>query len=586
MAKYSKQIAALLGLLALAGGAWAAGADLGQAEKQATNWTAIMMFAAFVAGTLYITKWAASKTKSAADFYTAGGGITGFQNGLAIAGDYMSAASFLGISAAVMANGYDGLIFSIGFLVGWPIITFLMAERLRNLGKFTFADVAGYRFQQAPIRAFAATSTLIVVAFYLIAQMVGAGQLIKLLFGLEYWMAVVIVGALMMVYVLFGGMTATTWVQIIKAVLLLCGASFMAFMVLWNFGFSPEAMFAKAVEIKTLLAEKSLLAEAVKAGADPATVDVTVAAAAKGLSIMGPGNFVKDPISAISFGMALMFGTAGLPHILMRFFTVPDAKEARKSVFWATTWIGYFYILTFIIGFGAICFVLTNPEFLDAKGALLGGGNMAAIHLANAVGGNVFLGFISAVAFATILAVVAGLTLSGASAVSHDLYATVFKKGNADSESELRVSRYTTLALGVVAVVLGIAFEKQNIAFMVSLAFAIAASANFPVLFMSVLWKDCTTKGAVIGGFLGLASSVALTVVSPSIWEATMGNPKGSAWFPYTSPALFSMTIGFVGIWLFSVLDRSARAAEERELFLDQEIRSETGVGAAGASGH
>ncbi len=586
MAKYSKQLAALLGLLAVVGGAWAAGADLGQAEKQATNWTAITMFAVFVMGTLYITKWAAAKTKSAADFYTAGGGITGFQNGLAIAGDYMSAASFLGISAAVMANGYDGLIFSIGFLVGWPIITFLMAERLRNLGKFTFADVAGYRFQQTPIRAFAATSTLIVVAFYLIAQMVGAGQLIKLLFGLEYWMAVVIVGALMMVYVLFGGMTATTWVQIIKAILLLCGASFMAFMVLWNFGFSPEAMFAKAVEIKTMLATKSLVAEAVKAGADPATVDVSVAAAAKGLSIMGPGNFVKDPISAISFGMALMFGTAGLPHILMRFFTVPDAKEARKSVFWATTWIGYFYILTFIIGFGAICFVLTNPEFLDAKGALLGGGNMAAIHLANAVGGNVFLGFISAVAFATILAVVAGLTLSGASAVSHDLYATVIKKGNADSDAELRVSRYTTLTLGVVAVVLGIAFEKQNIAFMVSLAFAIAASANFPVLFMSVLWKDCTTKGAVIGGFLGLASSVALTVVSPSIWEATMGNPKGSAWFPYTSPALFSMTIGFVGIWLFSILDNSARAAEERELFLDQEIRSETGVGAAGASGH
>jgi cation/acetate symporter len=313
-----------------------------------------MMFGAFVAGTLFITKWAAAKTKSAADFYTGGGGITGFQNGLAIAGDYMSAASFLGISAAVMANGYDGLIYAIGFLVGWPIITFLMAERLRNLGKFTFADVAGYRFAQTPIRAFAATSTLIVVAFYLIAQMVGAGQLIKLLFGLEYWMAVIIVGSLMMVYVLFGGMTATTWVQIIKACLLLCGATFMALMVMSHFGFSPEAMFAKAVEIKTILATKALTAEAVKAGADAATVDVAAAAAAKGLSIMGPGNFVKDPISAISFGMALMFGTAGLPHILMRFFTVPDAKEARKSVFWATTWIGYFYVLTFIIGFGAI----------------------------------------------------------------------------------------------------------------------------------------------------------------------------------------------------------------------------------------
>jgi len=586
MVHWIKQWAGAFALLALAGAAVAAGADLGQAEKQPTNWTAIAMFGMFVAGTLYITKWAAAKTKSAADFYTGGGGITGFQNGLAIAGDYMSAASFLGISAAVMANGYDGLIFSIGFLVGWPIITFLMAERLRNLGKFTFADVAGYRFAQTPIRAFAATSTLIVVAFYLIAQMVGAGQLIKLLFGLEYWMAVVIVGSLMMVYVLFGGMTATTWVQIIKAVLLLCGASFMAFMVLWNFGFSPEAMFAKAVEIKSLLAADALTAEAVKAGADPATVDVAAAAAAKGLSIMAPGNFVKDPISAISFGMALMFGTAGLPHILMRFFTVPDAKEARKSVFWATTWIGYFYILTFIIGFGAITFVLTNPQFLDAKGGLLGGGNMAAIHLANAVGGNVFLGFISAVAFATILAVVAGLTLSGASAVSHDLYATCSRKGNVDSASELRVSRITTLCLGVVAVVLGIAFEKQNIAFMVSLAFAIAASANFPVLFMAVLWKDCTTRGAVIGGFLGLFSSVALTVLSPSIWEAVLGNEKGSALFPYASPALFSMTIAFVGIWLFSILDNSAQAKKERALFPDQEIRSETGIGASVASGH
>jgi cation/acetate symporter len=561
-----------LTLAAAAGIVLAAGADLGQAEKQATNWTAIGMFGAFVAFTLWITKWAAAKTKSAADFYTAGGGITGFQNGLAIAGDYMSAASFLGISAAVMASGFDGLIFSIGFLVGWPVVTFLLAERLRNLGKFTFADVAAFRFQQTPVRMFAASGTLVVVAFYLIAQMVGAGQLIKLLFGLEYWVAVVIVGGLMMVYVLFGGMTATTWVQIIKAIMLLGGASFMAFMVLAQFGFSPEAMFAKAVEIKTGLATS--------AGKSPEE------AAKAGFSIMGPGGFVKDPISAISFGMALMFGTAGLPHILMRFFTVPNAKEARKSVLWATTWIGYFYILTFIIGFGAIAFVLTNPSFLDAKGALLGGNNMAAIHLANAVGGNVFLGFISAVAFATILAVVAGLTLSGASAVSHDLYATVLKGGKADAKAELRVSKITTICLGVIAVLLGIAFEKQNIAFMVSLAFAIAASANFPVLLMSVLWKGCTTKGAVIGGFLGLVSSVALTIVSPAVWEATLGNPKGSAWFPYASPALFSMTIGFIGIWLFSVLDGSKRAQEDKAGFLAQQVRSETGIGAAGASGH
>jgi cation/acetate symporter len=570
-----KSLAALLASLA-AGAAVAAGGDLGQVAKQPTNWTAIVMFGIFVAFTLWVTKWAAAKTKSAADFYTAGGGITGFQNGLAIAGDYMSAASFLGISAAVMATGYDGLIYSIGFLVGWPIITFLMAERLRNLGKFTFADVAGYRFQQAPIRAFAASGTLVVVAFYLIAQMVGAGALIKLLFGLEYWMAVVIVGALMMVYVLFGGMTATTWVQIIKAVLLLLGVSFMAFMVLAQYGFSPEALFAKGVEVKTQLG--------LSAGKTPEE------AAKAGMSIMGPGGFIKDPISAISFGMALMFGTAGLPHILMRFFTVPDAKEARKSVFWATTWIGYFYVLIFIIGFGAITLVLTNPEFADVTTGVIHGGagaaNMAAVLVAKAVGGNIFFGFISAVAFATILAVVAGLTLSGASAVSHDLYATVLKKGRANSADELKVSRMTTLALGVIAVILGIAFEKQNIAFMVSLAFAIAASANFPVLFLSVLWKDCTTKGAVIGGFLGLISSVALTVVSPSVWEATLGNPKGSAWFPYSSPALFSMTIGFVGVWLFSVLDRSPQAAKERAAFKAQQVRSETGLGAAGASGH
>ena len=571
-----QKILSALALFALPILAIAAGADMGQVDKQETNWVAIGMFAAFVAGTLYITKWAATKTKSAADFYTGGGGITGFQNGLAIAGDYMSAASFLGISAAVMANGYDGLIYSIGFLVGWPVITFLMAERLRNLGKFTFADVAGYRFQQTPIRAFAASGTLVVVAFYLIAQMVGAGQLIKLLFGLEYWMAVVIVGCLMMIYVLFGGMTATTWVQIIKACLLLAGVTFMAFMVLAQYGFSPDALFAKAVEVKTAIAGN--------AGKTPEE------AAKAGLSIMGPGGFIKDPISAISFGMALMFGTAGLPHILMRFFTVPDAKEARKSVLWATTWIGYFYILIFIIGFGAITLVLTNPDMADvAKGVIKGGAgtaNMAAVLVAKTVGGNVFYGFISAVAFATILAVVAGLTLSGASAVSHDLYATVIKKGNADSAAELKVSRLTTLTLGVIAVVLGIAFEKQNIAFMVSLAFAIAASANFPVLFMSVLWKNCTTKGAVIGGFLGLVSSVALTVVSPSVWEAVLGNPKGSALFPYSSPALFSITIGFVGVWLFSVLDNSENAKKERASFAAQQVRSETGLGASGASGH
>ena len=563
-------------LLGLAASAYAAGGDVGQTTKQATNWIAIGMFVAFVAGTLYITKWAAKKTTSAASFYTAGGGITGFQNGLAISGDYMSAASFLGISAMVMASGYDGLIYSIGFLVGWPIITFLMAERLRNLGRFTFADVAGYRFEQAPIRVFAACGTLVVVAFYLIAQMVGAGQLIKLLFGLDYGYAVTIVGILMMIYVMFGGMTATTWVQIIKAVMLLAGVTFMAFMVLAQYGFSPEALFAKAVEVKTNIALSS--------GKTPEE------AAKAGLAVMAPGGFLKDPISAISFGMALMFGTAGLPHILMRFFTVPDAKEARKSVGWATVWIGYFYILIFIIGFGAITLVLTNPDMADvAKGVINGGpgaANMAAVLVAKTVGGNVFYGFISAVAFATILAVVAGLTLSGASAVSHDLYATVIKKGKADSKAELRVSRITTLALGVVAVLLGFVFEQINVAFMVALAFAIAASANFPVLLLSILWKGCTTRGAVIGGFVGLITSVALTIVSPSVWEATLHHPKGSAWFPYMSPCLFSMPLAFFCVWFFSITDKSARAAKDKAGFPAQQVRSETGVGAEGASGH
>jgi cation/acetate symporter len=547
-------LAAAFALLALAGSALAA-PDLGQATKQPTNWTAIIMFAGFVLLTLFITKWASKRTRSASDFYTAGGGITGFQNGLAIAGDFMSAASFLGISAAVFLDGFDGLIYAIGFLVGWPVLTFLMAERLRNLGRFTFADVAAYRFAQKPVRLFAASGTLVVVLFYLIAQMVGAGQLIKLLFGLDYWIAVVLVGILMMVYVLFGGMTATTWVQIIKAVMLLAGTTFMAFSVLSMFNFSPEQLFAKAVEVH-----------------------------AKGDAIMGPGTFIKDPISGISFGMALMFGTAGLPHILMRFFTVPSAKEARKSVLWATTWIGYFYVLVFIIGFGAIVLVGTNPAFKDAAGKLLGGNNMAAVHLAKAVGGDIFLGFISAVAFATILAVVAGLTLSGASAVSHDLYATVIKKGQTAPGSELRVSKITTVCLGIIAVLLGIVFQSVNVAFMVSLAFAIAASANFPVLFMSVLWKGCTTRGATVGGFLGLITAVGLTVVSKSVWVDVFHNK--AAIFPYTSPALFSMAVGFIGVWLFSVTDNGPRAAIDKAGFEAQEVRSETGIGASGATAH
>ena len=542
----------------------------GEAQRQPLNLVAILMFVAFVGLTLWITKAAAARTRTASDFYTAGGGISGFQNGLAMAGDYMSAASFLGISAQIFNDGYDGLIYSTGFLVGWPILLFLMAERLRNLGRFTFADVASYRFAQPPVRSFAAVSTLLVVSFYLIAQMVGAGQLIKLLFGLPYGVAVVIVGALMMLYVLFGGMRATTWVQIIKSVLLLGGASFMALMVLAQMGFSLEALFARAVEVKTEAALSS--------GATMAE------AAERGRSIMAPGNFIKDPVSAISFGLALMLGTAGLPHILMRFFTVPDAKEARKSVLWATGWIGYFYILTFIIGFGAIVLVGTDGNYLDGEGALRGGGNMAAIHLAHAIGGNAFLGFISAVAFATILAVVAGLTLSAASAVSHDLYATVFKNGRASSADELRVSRLTTLALGALAVLLGLVFEKQNVAFMVSLAFALAASGNFPVLILSLLWSGCTTRGAAWGGTIGLLAAFALTLLSPAVWTTTFG--LGPAPFPYSSAAIFSVPTGFLSIWLISLLDRSPRAAVDRAGYTAQRVRAETGIGAFAASDH
>ena len=549
------RLLATLGVAALAPGVWAAEALTGEVQKQPLNISAIIMFVLFVGATLCITYWASKRNKSAADYYAAGGKITGFQNGLAIAGDYMSAASFLGISALVYTSGYDGLIYSIGFLVGWPIILFLIAERLRNLGKYTFADVASYRLGQAQIRSLSACGSLVVVAFYLIAQRVGAGKLIQLLFGLDYHVAVILVGILMCLYVLFGGMLATTWVQIIKAVLLLSGATFMAVMVMKHVNFDFNSLFAEAVKVHP-----------------------------KGEAIMSPGGLVTDPISAFSLGLALMFGTAGLPHILMRFFTVSDAKEARKSVLYATGFIGYFYILTFIIGFGAILLVSTNPAFKDAAGALLGGNNMAAVHLADAVGGSIFLGFISAVAFATILAVVAGLTLAGASAVSHDLYASVIKKGKANDKDEIRVSKITTVILGVLAIGLGILFESQNIAFMVGLAFSIAASCNFPVLLLSMYWKNLTTRGAMIGGWMGLVSAVGLMILGPTIWVQILHHEK--AIFPYEYPALFSMIIAFAGIWFFSITDKSKAAEKERALFFPQFVRSQTGLGASGAVDH
>ncbi|MDS4026082.1 MAG: cation acetate symporter [Candidatus Contendobacter sp.] len=547
-----------LTLSLVAGVALAAG-DVGEVKKQALNIPAIIMFLVFVGATLGITYWAAQRTKTAKDFYAAGGGITGFQNGLAIAGDYMSAASFLGISGLVFINGYDGLIYSVGWLVGWPFIMFLIAEQLRNLGKYTYADVVSYRFQRVPMRTLAATGSLVVVILYLIGQMVGAGKLIQVLFGLDYTYAVIIVGVLIILYVTFGGMLATTWVQIIKACLLLGGATIIAFGALYlasDGTFSPERMFQKAVDVR------------------------------KNIDIMKPGKLVTSPIEAISLGLALMFGTAGLPHILMRFFTVPNATEARKSVFFATGFIGYFYILTFLIGFGAIVLLTGHPEFADpsAVGGIRGGQNMAAVNLAAAVGGNLLLGFISAVAFATILAVVSGLTLAGASAISHDLYANVIAHGNVDEQREVRVSKMATLVLGVIAILLGIAFEKQNVAYLVGLTFSVAASANFPILIVSVFWSKMTTRGALLGGWLGLLSSTLFVILGPTVWTDVL--KLGDPIFPFKNPALFSMTIAFLGIWLGSILDNSENAKQERAAYEAQDVRCQTGIGAEGAASH
>mgnify|MGYP003582296185 FL=1 len=532
--------------------------DLGAAQKQPLNWHAIGMFFVFVLMTLGITYWAAGRSKSASDFYTAGGGITGKQNGLAIAGDFMSAATLLGLTAMIYGDGVDGYIYMVAFFVGWPIILFLMAERLRNLGKFTFADITAYRLSQGPVRTMAAISSLTVVCFYLVAQMVGAGQLIKLLFGLDYNVALVVVGVLMMVYVIFGGMVATTWVQIIKACMLLAGGTAIMLLAFAQFGFSLDTLLTKAMEVHRL-----------------------------GTNMLSPGKLLADPVTALSMGLGLMFGIAGLPHILMRFFTVTNAQEARKSVFYASGIIAFFFNVIAIMGLSAIVLVGTNPEFFEGGvvgGKLIGGGNMVALHLAKAAGGNLLLGFLSAVAFATILAVVAGLALAGASAISHDLYARVIMKGKASESSEIRVSKIATLGLGVVAVLLGMAFEKMNVAFMVALAFGVASCANFPVLFMSMYWKGLTTRGALVGGYTGLISSVLFVVFSKSVWVDVLGNP--APLFPYTQPALFAMPLAFLAIYVFSKLDTSAQAQAERAAFDDQYVRAQTGVGAASAAAH
>jgi cation/acetate symporter len=487
------------------------------------NLVAIAQFFLFVLVSLGITYVAARRTRSAEQFYTAGRQITGLQNGLALAGDYMSAASFLGIAGLVALSGFDGLIYSIGFLVGWPIVMFLIAEPLRNLGKYTFSDVVAFRLRQTPVRVAAAIGSLAVVAFYLIAQMVGAGNLIRLLFGLQYEVAVLIVGVVMLAYVLFGGMIATTWVQIVKAVLLLVGAALLALLALSRFAFNPLALF-------------------------------NAAASQYGDAVLGPGRLVSDPIDAISLGLALMLGTAGLPHILMRFYTVPNARTARTSVAWATAFIGFFYLLTFVLGFGAM--VIVGQPAIRAIDA---GGNMAAPLLAEAVGGQAFLGFIAAVAFATILAVVAGLTLAGAAALSHDLWVNVVRHGAVSEREQFTVARASTVLLGIVAIVLGIAFKGQNVAYMVGLAFAIAASANFPALVLSIFWRKFTTNGAQASMLVGTASSLLLIYLSPTIQVDILGNE--AALFPLRNPGIVSIPLAFAVAVVVSVVRPEPAAA-------------------------
>jgi cation/acetate symporter len=480
------------------------------------NALAMAFFFVFIGITLAITFWAAKRTRTTEHFYAAGRTISAGQNGFALAGDYMSAASFLGIAGLVSTTGFDGLIYSTGWLVGWPVVLFLIAEPLRNLGRYTFADVVAIRLRQSSVRVAAAVGTLATVTLYLIAQMVGAGGLIRLMFGFSYEHAIILVGIVMIGYVLFGGMIATTWVQIVKAVLLMSGALLLALLVLLRFNLSPVALFAAAAEHY-------------------------------GAGVLAPGKLVSNPLDAVSLGMALMFGTAGLPHILMRFYTVPDARAARTSVFIATGLIGLFYLLTFILGFGAM--VLIGPDTITAVDK---GGNMAAPLLAEMLGGTPFLGFIAAVAFATILAVVAGLTLSGAAALSHDLWVSVVRKGRADAGEQLRVARIATLALGIVAVGLGITFKGQNVAFMVSLAFAIAASANFPALVLAIFWRRYTTAGAVTSMVTGTVATLALIYLSPTIQVDIL--EQGSAWFPLKNPALVTLPLSFLAGILVSLL--------------------------------
>jgi cation/acetate symporter len=525
----------------------------------AVNVEAVVIFAIVLSITLGITYWASQRMTGATTFYAAGRQITGFQNGLAISGDYLSAASFLGIAGLIYLYGFDGFLYSIGFLVAFLTVMFLLAERMRNAGKYTIADVLSFRLNERPARTAAALGTLSVVAFYLIAQMVGAGVLIQALVGIDFTVAVIITGAFMLCYVIFGGMLATTWVQIIKAVLLMCGIVVMSLFVLERVGFNPIELFNQA-----------------EANAGPEST-----------FSLGPGTYLDTPLDTVSLGLALVLGTAGLPHILMRFFTVPNARAARGSVVWAMCMIGIFYLLTTFIGFGAR--VVLGEAGVEAAGK---GGNLAAPNLATALGGgegtfggDLFLAVIAGVAFATILAVVAGLVLSASGAVAHDIWSSIIRKGHDSEKEEVWVARVAAASIGIVAIVIAvIGGAGLNVSFMVGLAFAIAASANFPALVLALTWRRFNTTGAVCGVVLGVVSAIFLIVVSPGVWpgaDSETGSPIG---WTLANPGIVSIPLGFLGCVLGTLLS-TERGAERsfHELF----VRSETGLGAEKAlSGH
>jgi cation/acetate symporter len=539
---------------------------------------ALLMFIGFIAVTLVITGWAARKTRTASEFYSAGRSITGFQNGWAVAGDYMSAASFLGIAGLIAFYGYDGFMYSVGWLVAYLTVLLLVAEPLRNTGRFTMADVLAMRFRQPTVRTVAAISTLTVSLFYMIAQMVGAGSIVSLLIPqIGFTTAIVMVGLLMLVYVIFGGMLATTWVQIVKAVLLMSGTILLSILVLAKFGFSLTDFFAAVAKVTGKYCEVGTLKDGVcPGGAAPVTRDFTQ-----------PGLYYHGrwgALSLMSLGVALIFGTAGLPHILVRFYTVKDSKAARTSVVWAMVLIGSFYIMTTFLGFGAATLVGKQNIGVMKEGVLVPNQNLAAPLLAEKLGGEVFLSFVAAIAFATILAVVAGLTIASSSAFAHDIWFSVVKRGQKHDEREqVRVARIAATAIGILSIILAISLRTLNVAFLVGLAFAVAASANVPAILLTLYWRRFTTQGMVAGMVVGLLASVILIVVSPAVMgvdapaAATRHLIQAQPLFPLDNPAIVSAPLGFLAAIVGSLMTRKQ---QDPELYSELNVRASTGLGA------